>query len=118
MIAINNGNKKSINGAASELKAAAWLMEQGYEVYRNVSQHGQNDLVVYDKETGEFKGYDVKTANFYIREDGSVAIHHAKNKTNTPYILVLPNDEIMVSDGTSIEGYTESDIVKPLKIAK
>ena len=32
-------------GAYCELLASAWLLNQGYEVYRNVSQHGAADLV-------------------------------------------------------------------------
>jgi len=32
-------------GARSELIACAWLIEQGYEVFRNVSQHGLADVI-------------------------------------------------------------------------
>ena len=47
----NNHNSKGTNGAISELLACTWLLEQGYEVFRNVSPFGDNDVVVYDKET-------------------------------------------------------------------
>ena len=32
-------------GAESELRACAWLLKQGYEVFRNVSSHGIIDIV-------------------------------------------------------------------------
>lgn len=33
------------SGAKSELIACAWLLGQGYEVFRNVSSHGEVDVV-------------------------------------------------------------------------
>jgi hypothetical protein len=32
-------------GAYSELTACAWLLRQGYEVFRNISQHGRADVI-------------------------------------------------------------------------
>jgi Holliday junction resolvase-like predicted endonuclease len=46
-------------GCVSELLAAAWLLEQGYSVYRNVSAHGEADLVAIRR--GEILLVDVKT---------------------------------------------------------
>ena len=86
-----NGNTRTKNGTLSELKVIAWLYEQGYEVFNNVSAHGDFDIVIYDKEAKEFRGYDVKTANFWHRRDGVTSIHHAKNTTGVDYILVLPD---------------------------
>lgn len=54
---INNKHK----GAASELLACAWLLNKGYEVYRNVSQHGFCDIVAYDSLKEELMFIDVKT---------------------------------------------------------
>src|SRR5215472_2194281 len=34
-------------GAANELKAVLWLLRQGYEVFRNVSQSGAIDLIAH-----------------------------------------------------------------------
>jgi type 1 fimbriae regulatory protein FimB/type 1 fimbriae regulatory protein FimE len=48
-------------GAQSELIASAWLLEQGYEVYRNVSAVGLADLCVYNVATKEWFLVDVKT---------------------------------------------------------
>jgi hypothetical protein len=47
------------SGARSELIACAFLLELGFEVYRNVSQHGLGDLVGW--RDGVFTVFDVKT---------------------------------------------------------
>ncbi len=47
-------------GCVSELLAAAWLLGQGYEVFRNVSAHGAIDIVAI--KDGEVTLIDVKTA--------------------------------------------------------
>lgn len=46
--------------AVGELAAACWLLEQGYEVFRNVSQHGPADLVAWNVATGRTFLIDVK----------------------------------------------------------
>jgi Holliday junction resolvase-like predicted endonuclease len=48
------------SGALTELTACAWLLKQGYEVFRNVSAHGIADLVAYDPETRTYMPVDVK----------------------------------------------------------
>jgi Holliday junction resolvase-like predicted endonuclease len=48
-------------GATTELKACAWLLEQGFEVFRNVSYTGPVDIVVLDKQDGKLFKIDVKT---------------------------------------------------------
>lgn len=60
-------------GARSELVATVWLLERGYEVFRNVSQHGIIDLIARDPETGEIRLFDVKTVARYVKQDGSVS---------------------------------------------
>jgi Holliday junction resolvase-like predicted endonuclease len=57
-------------GAHSELAACVWLLEQGYEVFRNVSQHGTTDMVAikYDM----IWRIDVKTSIKYVKKDGSL----------------------------------------------
>ena len=42
----------------NELLAAAWLLRQGYEVFRNVSANGLIDLVAYDTNTEAFVPID------------------------------------------------------------
>jgi hypothetical protein len=46
-------------GARAELAACHWLLEQGYEVFRNVSYYGHADVVAF--RDGEFLRIDVKS---------------------------------------------------------
>jgi Holliday junction resolvase-like predicted endonuclease len=64
-------------GAMSELKATIWLMEQGYEVFRNVSPHGGVDIIARHPTSGEMLLIDVKTASYgeRTRSDGSIVRH-------------------------------------------
>lgn len=48
-------------GAQSEYQAVIWLLEQGYEVYRNASPNGDVDLIA--KKDNQFIEIDVKTVN-------------------------------------------------------
>ncbi len=48
-------------GAKNELVATVWLLENGYEVFRNVSQHGMVDLVA--MKAGDITLLDVKKLN-------------------------------------------------------
>lgn len=47
-------------GALTEIQASAWLLEQGYDVFRNVSQHGSIDLIA--MKDGEVIYLDAKSA--------------------------------------------------------
>jgi hypothetical protein len=51
--------EKKHKGARAELVACAWLLKQGYEVYRNVSPWGLCDVLA--TRNGEFFKFDVKT---------------------------------------------------------
>ena len=57
-------------GAHSELIACAWLLSQGYEVFRNVSPCGLTDLVTL--RDGVLQRFDVKTV--------------AKHRNNLPFL--------------------------------
>lgn len=48
-------------GARSELIACSYLLSQGLEVFRNVSPHGDVDLIALDPNTKETTFIDVKT---------------------------------------------------------
>lgn len=52
-------------GAHAELRASAWLLSQGYEVFRNVSQHGPVDIIALNPKTLAFILIDVKTRYKY-----------------------------------------------------
>ena len=45
-------------GARNELAATVWLLDQGYEVFRNISQHGAVDIIA--TRNGEIVFIDVK----------------------------------------------------------
>lgn len=80
-------------GAQSELIACAWLLGQGFEVFRNVSPHGETDVLAID-ETGKLWRFDIKTRSvenapritqeqadkgvlpLYVNLDGSCTIEH------------------------------------------
>lgn len=62
-------------GALAETIAVQHLLEQGYEVFRNVSQHGPADIVAWKPETDETRYIDVKTVNSYTKQDGTVSVH-------------------------------------------
>jgi|DEB0MinimDraft_10_1074344.scaffolds.fasta_scaffold03829_3 hypothetical protein len=60
-------NKKKrqghLTGAISELKAATWFLQQGYEVFTAVLPQTRTDMVVLDKEGKTFR-VQVKTATW------------------------------------------------------
>lgn len=85
-------------GALSELQATAWLIEMGYEVFRNVSQHGIVDLVALDPETKETTFIDVTTGHYYQKKGGGVTLHYAKKNHLPPHVKVL----IVTPDGKFI----------------
>jgi len=59
-------------GAAGELFACNYFMNQGLEVCRNVAASGPVDLIVYNKENGRMLPIDVKShRSVYVRSDGS-----------------------------------------------
>ncbi|KKM27703.1 hypothetical protein LCGC14_1572070 [marine sediment metagenome] len=59
-------------GGYSELIASAWLLECGFEVYRNVSPHGVADLVA--TKDGNIELVDVKTVSVTKNHDGSFTV--------------------------------------------
>ena len=54
-----NMDRKHV-GARNELLATVWLLKQGYEVFRNVSQHGLIDLIAIKEDEVVF--FDVKAS--------------------------------------------------------
>lgn len=55
---------KKHKGALAELKVTSWLLEQGYEVFRNVSQHGVVDIISRNPISGDIDLIDVKTKSY------------------------------------------------------
>ena len=68
-------------GSHSELLACAWLLNCGYEVFRNVSSHGLTDVVA--MKDGKFFTFDVKSCNQLVYEN---TFYDTKNKqSSAPY---------------------------------
>lgn len=69
-------------GAFSELAATVWLLSRGYEVFRNVSQHGLIDILAVEPKTKRILKIDCK----------SVGVTEAKKlskNTSVPYYLSI-----------------------------
>ncbi len=56
-------------GDMTELAAALWLADQGYEVFPNFGCSGPVDLIALDPETGKIMLIDVKTCRIYDTND-------------------------------------------------
>lgn len=73
--------KKRINagriGDVGELTASAWLLREGYEVFRNVSSVGPIDIVVI--KDGKITLVDVTTAQFLKGGQMILATHKERN---------------------------------------
>lgn len=74
-------------GAHAELIACSWLLENGYDVFRNVSQHGKIDLI--GMKDGSVTFFDVKTNN--RNKQGYRNYINVKPPTGVSFLLV---DEI------------------------
>jgi Holliday junction resolvase-like predicted endonuclease len=76
-------------GAQAELIASAWLLSQGYEVFRNVSQHGIADLVALHSHLGTFILIDAKSEAEDRRSIGGATKLTAEQKAaNVRRVLV------------------------------
>jgi|TARA_S200002703_G_scaffold28800_1_gene24593 hypothetical protein len=65
-------------GDITELDICHHFLEQGFEVFRNVSSSGPVDFVTLDINTGEITLYDSKTVNPYLSKDGRHVVHLTK----------------------------------------
>jgi hypothetical protein len=91
------------SGTVSELIACAWLLDAGYEVFRNVSPHGKADIVALDRKTLAATLYDVKTGSVRHNRNGE----RVKNKPRISQIqrdkgvrqlTIYPNGEIEIEE--------------------
>lgn len=75
-------------GSLAELLACAWLLKQGYEVFRNISQHGAGDLVIWRH--GETPILvDVRTLNIRVAADGKSCAVVVSKKARHPDVRFL-----------------------------
>src|SRR5215831_6430735 len=56
-------------GSLAELIACAWLLKTGYEVFRNVSQHGVADVVAWRRGEAPIL-IDVRKLTYQVAKDG------------------------------------------------
>lgn len=90
-------------GSHSELLAAAWLLSWGYDVFRNVSMHGEADLVAFDPITRETILIDVTTGSVYEKQDGETTIGWSRDKLHSKrddvrVLVVMPSGECFYGD--------------------
>lgn len=80
---------KGTKGAHSELIAAAWLLENGYAVFRNVSAHGPVDLVAI--KDSEVTLIDVKSGFIRNGEKHFPPLSAAQRDLKVIAVVVFPN---------------------------
>lgn len=90
-------------GAQNELLATIWLLKQGYEVFRNVSFHGDVDIV--GMKEGVVSLFDVKKS--FKKADGSSAVVSLKPSQialGVKLLCVYPDEtfEIFTNPKTSL----------------
>ena len=78
-------NKKH-KGAVAELKATAWLLQQGYEVFRNVSPYGPYDIIAIKDDIIE--KIDVKTASCYTTINGKLRFYKGAKSQQGAKMLI------------------------------
>lgn len=68
-------------GTMAELLACQWLMQNGYEAFRNVCPVGPVDVIAFDKITEEIILIDVKTASKRKNSSGDIVWNAGSSKT-------------------------------------
>lgn len=81
-------------GDITEVKAIGWLLEQGYEVFRNAGCTGPADIVIWDVSSNTFTAVDVKRLTPYLCKDGSYSYSCGKyTRTDVRYLLYLSHQD-------------------------
>ena len=71
---MTNKSTKRI-GDITELELCHYFLDQGLEVYRNVSSTGPVDFITLDTESGEVTLYDSKTGSVRKNAKGESVVH-------------------------------------------
>ncbi len=77
-------------GACSELIACTWLLQQGYEVFRNVSPYGAIDIIACDPMSHHLVKIDVKTCTPAGKSREALADSYAKKDARVRLLFVDP----------------------------
>lgn len=75
-------------GAQNELLATVWLLREGFDVFRNVSQHGPVDIVA--MKDGELLKFDVKASG---RTDRVARLSEEQIELGVKLLRVFPDGE-------------------------
>ncbi len=67
-------------GDYCELLASAWLLDQGYEVFKNVSAVGPIDMVAVDLKNGDYTQIDVTQMTKNTTKSGKVSVSYDYSK--------------------------------------
>ena len=82
-------------GAHNELLATVWLLKRGYEVFRNISQHGDIDLIAL--KDGKAIHLDVKAAQYTVDGyPGTVKIKPRQIEAGVKVLMVYPDGECAI----------------------
>lgn len=95
-------------GSTSELIATVWLLKKGYEVFRNVSDRVEIDIIAVDPKTNETILIDVTTMTIYKNIDGTITYGHGKNK-HIRKILKGKNIKVLIADIETNKVYWSND---------
>lgn len=96
--------KDKHRGSHAEIKACAWLLEQGYDVFWNVSQHGDADIVAIKGD--EIRLFDVKASyrggcgkpgieHMFPQDDGSFRIMGDRKHRELPTRELTPREKVL-----------------------
>lgn len=80
-------------GDITELELCHFFLNEGHEVFRNISCTGSVDFIVLDKDKSTISLYDSKTPNVSVRQDGSVKLSctsttEAQKKLGVKVVLI------------------------------
>jgi len=84
-------NPEHTKGSTTEYTAVVKLLEEGFNVYKNVESHGQIDLIIENRKTKKLLRVDVKAINYI----------NCKNRFRPPGAKLKPNQK----------GYPDNGIV-------
>ena len=87
-------HKKHI-GASSQLRAELWLLEQGYEVFRNVSAHGPIDIIAVKDD--QILKLDVKTVRS-VSPNSAVRLKPDQEAQGVKALLVKADGSFEIRD--------------------
>lgn len=95
--------ERGIIGARNEMQATVWLLNHGYQVFRNVSAHGPIDLI--GMKDGVFTYFDVKMAYRSIgTETRCVRITEKQAEIGVQLILVFDDGFIEIDATPLVRG--------------